>query len=85
MTSGPNRQSSTQKVSVDFSLEDVQVKMILIHRMLHEVSLKVTRHYFAGAAVIQNSKIKIIQISISRSARNQTLCAFWAEKCVFCY
>ena len=43
--------------------------MILIHRhrilyhasyeMLHEVSSKVTRH-FAGAVVIQNSKIKII-------------------------
>ena len=69
--------------------------MILIHRlrilyhasyeMLHEVSLKVTRHYFAGAAVIQNSKLKIIQISISGSARNQTLRAFWGEKCVFCY
>ena len=53
--------------------------MILIHRlrilyhssyeMLHEVSTKVTRHYFAGAAVIQNSKVKIIQISISWSAR----------------
>ena len=46
--------------------------VILIYRLLNFVSFTLTRHSFAGAAVIENSKVKIIQISISWSARNQT-------------
>ena len=46
--------------------------VILIYRLFNFVSFTLTRHYFAGAAVIENSKVKIIQISISWSARNQT-------------
>ena len=65
--------------------------MILIHRlrnlyhasyeMLHEVSSKVKRH-FAGAAVIQNSKIEIIQI-LFRGPRGTKLCVHFGEKNAF--
>ena len=58
-----------QSLSSGLSMHRLRILYHASYEMLHEVSPKVTPH-FAGAAVIQNSKIKIITPPARRAWRS---------------